>query len=327
MNLDFVEETTTAITSGTGAVTLTALQTVAPGTLRFSNILGTSTARLVNYVIEDITATAGKFEKGIGSVNNNVLTRTSVRETWDGATYLSTGATALNFGATPTSGNIRIRCAPLASSLMPTTPFVNASVGDDIGILSPSVPAALIAGSTFLTGAGGACPQYYYNWYWPGDGPIIQAAIKVTTNASTSHVIFGIYEVGSNGLPGRLLIGFNQMSSASTGVVKDSTTGTWTGDLASLLWLPPGWYYLSWQVSSASVAMMSGPLKSHANAFAASGPMPTQISGTYFGAAILKTAVATFGTLQNPATTPTVLTTLTGTSENTVPGFFLKPSN
>lgn len=325
MNVDFVEETTTSIagTSGDGAVTLTALQTTAPGRARFSNVLGTSTARLVRYTIEDITASAGKFEKGIGSVNNNVLTRTSPRETWDGSTYKTTGATALQFGSSPTSGNIRVRCSPQSSSLLSSIPFYISSLGDDPGILPQ-----YISGSSATQIAYSTSTQYFFPYYWTGDGSITQAAVYCSTSSANTHIQCAIYEIGSDGLPGRMLLQFNSMSLASSGVwVKDTTTGTWGGDLASQLWLPPGWYWLSWEVDSAS-PKVSGCVNRNITGFNSAAPIGIYAPGSssYWGSQLLSNGSATFGTFPNPRTA-TLSITSAGSSSVGPPIFALKPVN
>ena len=105
---NFIEETTTSIagTNGDGAVTLSQI-TSRP---RFSTVLGTQNTT-VRYVIEDTVIF--KYESGIGHVSSNVLTRTKPQVTWDGTTYTDVGTTALQFGSSPTSGNIRVRMAPV----------------------------------------------------------------------------------------------------------------------------------------------------------------------------------------------------------------------
>ena len=83
-SMDYVEMTTTSIagTLGDGAVTCTAITNTPTFTLAFG-----AGAATVMYVIEDVVNK--KFEKGIGSVAGNVLTRTKPQLTWSGSSRSS----------------------------------------------------------------------------------------------------------------------------------------------------------------------------------------------------------------------------------------------
>lgn len=246
---DFVEETTTSIagTLGNGAVTLTQIT----GMPRFSTVFGTGT-RLVDYVIEDTVGL--KFEKGYGSVASNVLTRSTVHATWDGTTWNDTSATALQFGSTPTSGNIRIRMAPTADAFIGAMPAIQTGLGDAYKgwqfsghLITNSTPA----NSTAL----GTANEYYIAYELLTRGKVDGFAIEVTTAGTGGNGIkAGLYEVGTNGLPGPCITRFNAIALGSTGFKTDTTPGTWAGN-AGPLRLTPGWFYIGIMTNDSAVTI------------------------------------------------------------------------
>lgn len=236
---NYVEETTTSIagTSGDGAVTLTAITNVP----RFSTVFGTQ-ATTVRYVIED-TANK-KFETGIGSVSSNVLTRTRPQVTWDGTTYDDSTPSPIQFGSTPTSGNIKIRMAATAEAQAPVISARNSSIAGD----GEWRDYPITNGSVWDSNGGGelltADREYYSCYRLDQAGALSGIKFEVTTSVASSNMKTALYALGSNGLPGAKIVDFNVLATATTGFKVDTATGTWTP--AGPIWLPAGWYYVGW---------------------------------------------------------------------------------
>jgi len=256
--LDYIEMTTTSIagTSGDGAVTC-----VAQGDYPTTNDAFGTGSRLIEYVIED--AASGKFERGIGIVANNVLTRTIPRVTWNGTTYDSTTPSALQFGATPSTGDVRIRIAPSPDTAYRAPPArregtgsARFSSGSNVYWRTADFQAINAGGAT---GTFTTATEYYECYYNDAPSRLIGFGVSVNTSVGGSTMKMGIYEVGTDGLPGPALALSNAMSTASTGLVVDETTGTW-GVNAAPIYLNAGWYYIGWMFSAAGVALLKYPV-------------------------------------------------------------------
>lgn len=235
---NWVSETTTSIagTSGDGAVTLTAVTT----TPRFSTVFGTQ-ATTVRYVIRKTTN--GYREAGIGSVASNVLTRTRPQVTWDGTTLDDSTPSALQFGATPTSGDVLIEIAPLAESILTAMPGVNDSItGEaDWTFYRPSAANA-IGGAT---GRTLTVNREYYQAYWlPNAGLFQGIQFQVATAQASSNLKMALYACGSNGLPGQKIVDCVTTATTTTGIKTDSATGSWSP--AGPVWLAAGWYFIGY---------------------------------------------------------------------------------
>ncbi len=261
---DFVEETTTSIagTSGDGAVTLTAIT----NTPRFSTVFG-SAARMVEYVIEDTVAK--KFETGYGSVSSNVLTRTTPRSTWNASSFDDTTPAALQFGSSPTSGDIRIRISCLSASFAPSLPALQKTVGSDdwLGYQTPQQINSTASPSAVALVNG---REYYVPYLSMVQGSFDAFVINLSVAGSTG-IKMAIYEVGADGLPGTCISQSNTISNASSGMKVDSTGGTW-GVNTGPIRLAPGWYYIGficgdstcqaskWPAQNAGVVVVPTPL-------------------------------------------------------------------
>lgn len=249
---NFVTETTTSIagTNGDGAVTLTQIT----GKPRFSSAFGTG-ARVVRYTIEDTVNK--KYETGTGIVSSNVLTRTKPIVTWDGTTLSqSNSASPLQFGSSPTSGNIEVRMGPTAESQGVTMPGRNSSIAGDANWRDYPVSGALLAtGGNGTSYAMVANTEYYqmYRLDWAGALSGIQFQVG---GATFGNIKTALYEVGATGLPVQKIVDFNVISFASTGVKSDTTTGTWTP--AGPIWLEPGWYAVGVIADAAITLLGSG---------------------------------------------------------------------
>lgn len=236
---NFIQETTTAIagTSGDGAVTLAQIT----GFPRISTALGSS-QRFVKYVIQQ--ASTNKMETGIGSVAANVLTRSKPQVTWDGTTWTDGGSTVtpLQFGATPTSGDVVVRLAPTAEDSAPTAPRQSslAAAGDATWNQYPISPHQIF--HTNGSGAALAANTEYYAYYRLDTAGALKGIQLFVNTAAGTAIKAALYDVGPDGLPGAKIVDFAGFPSAATGAKADTATGSWTP--AAAPWLTPGWYVI-----------------------------------------------------------------------------------
>ncbi|MBX3610402.1 MAG: hypothetical protein KF871_10960 [Hydrogenophaga sp.] len=241
---NYVEETTTSIagTSGDGAITLTAISNVP----RFSTVFGTQ-ATQVRYIIEDTVNK--KFEMGIGVVSANVLTRTTPQITWTGAVYSDNAPSAIQFGSSPTAGDIRIRMSATAESQGIVMGGINRSILSDAN-WSEYSPSGHWAGDTSLSNATMVAGREYYVAYkLECAGRLQGIRFSVGTAQASSNIKMALLSVAKTGFPGQKIVDFNTVATTSTGIKTDSTTGTWTP--AGPIWLPAGWYYIGFICSHA----------------------------------------------------------------------------
>jgi len=233
---NYVEETTTSIAGagGIGAVTLTAIASIP----RFSTVFGTQ-ATTIRYVIED---TVGKkMETGIGSVASNVLTRTRPQTTWDGTTYDETAPSAVAFGASPTSGNIKIRLAATAEAQGCVVPGVNRTIAGDSSWRDYPITNSVSWDNSGTTGTLTAGTEYYTCYQQLSAGLLDGLQFDVNTAVSGSMKL-ALYSVAHTGLPGSKILDFNDLSVSSTGLKTDTATGTWSP--AGGFLMSSGWYYI-----------------------------------------------------------------------------------
>lgn len=246
---NFVEETTTSIagTGGNGAVTLTAIAS----TPRFSTVFGTQ-ATTIRYVIEDTVSKS--FEVGVGSVAGNVLTRTRPQITWNGTTYDDSTPSAIAFGSTPTSGNIKIRIAATAESQGAAFGSVQTvATGDnwrDYPFSDHFLQNTGIGNTTTLT----AAREYYQPYKLDRAGLLTGFQSEVVTSPGASNYKLALYPCTHAGIPGSKILDFVTQSAAAGGFKSDTATGSWTP--AGPVWLTPGWYYIG-MIGDAAIGMRS----------------------------------------------------------------------
>jgi len=299
-SLDYVEMTTTSIagTSGDGAVTMTAIS----GLPTFTNAFGSSN-RLIEYIIEDVVAL--KFERGVGTVSSNVLTRTTPIVTWNGTTYTSQAATAIQFGATPTSGNVRIRIGPTAATALrgPTAQRQSTASSRYASASHHYLWSAGIDGANAgSAGTGSAtATEYYEVFYNDIPGRLVGFGAVVSTSQAASNMKLGLYEVGTDGLPGPCITRSNSLATTATGLVVDETTGTW-GTNTGPLNVGIGWYYIGRMFDTASVALTRFPVQNIG--YVIQRPPLGAIDSYGWGLAVQKTAENAFAT-GLPSGTPT----------------------
>lgn len=236
---NYVEETTTSIAgaSGDGAVTMTQIT----NTPRFGTVFGTG-AVLVRYVIEDTVNK--KFETGYGSVASHVLTRTYPSITWDGTTYDDTAPTAIAFGSSPTSGNIKIRMGPTVDTMSATMPGIQTTIttGNDAWSKYP-LSASIIKGSNAGAAVTGWSDnvEFYAYYRLERGGRLLGVQYEVTAyGGSTTGLKSALYPVDHNGAPGTKILDFATASFTTTGVKTDDVPSGWSTGAA--IYLNPGWY-------------------------------------------------------------------------------------
>lgn len=214
---NLVKETTTSIagTSGNGAVTLTAIS----GFPRFSTYYGSGPV-VVPYTIYD--ESNAKFETGIGSLSSNVLTRTLPQVTWDGSTLDESSPSPLQFGSTPTSGNVIISITPTAERMAPFMVAKQSVISGDSWSDYP-----VLGGCGVHYGTGYSAPitadrEYYQYTKILHAGLLVGAQLQVSSAVASSNLKWRFYDIGPDGLPLNKLLDFTTISTASTGIKTDT---------------------------------------------------------------------------------------------------------
>ena len=212
------------ISTGTGTLTLTSVS----GWPSYDDVFGTSGTRFVDYTILDSSGVP--IEGGVGSIalSTMVLTRTYPAWTWNGTTYDATDPSALSLA----SGTKTVICS--AWTGLGLVPFVPSTLGDNKGHGVSGVHAGL--GGFSLTNQRKFSVPVKIEML----RPITYATMRVTTGytGGTSSLNVGLYEIGSNGLPGVRLADFGNLGSLTA-----NTTVT-SAALGTPIWLPPGFYML-----------------------------------------------------------------------------------
>lgn len=219
---DMCEMTTTVIASaGAGAVTMTAISNIPT----FTDLL-TSANSDVRYVIEDTTT--GEYEIGLGRVSSLVLTRTLPQETrTSGGTVTVLAPSALTFsgGATPTSGNIRIRMSPVSADKGAVMTARQSTIAGD----STWRDYMLTEGYPFYGNGTGstltADSEYYIPYELRTGGVLAGVQFEVTTGVGASNMKMAFYNQGSDGLPGTKIVDFTTTATV-TATVKTDTSFT-----------------------------------------------------------------------------------------------------
>jgi hypothetical protein len=246
---NYVEETTTSIagTSGDGAITLTAIT----NTPRFSTVFGTQ-ATTFRYVIEDTVNK--KFETGIGSVSSNVLTRTRPMVTWDGSTYDDSTPSPLQFGSSPSSGDIKIRMSATAETQGAIRPKYQSLVAGDSTWDSYPISPTIDNQHTTYTGSLVANVEYYSMYKVEVAGLLTARRFNVGTTGAGS-IKAALYPMDYLGLPGDKIVDFVTTSVSTSGVKTDSATGSWSPSTG--IYLTPGYYFIG-QISDVAPSLTRG---------------------------------------------------------------------
>lgn len=295
---NYVEETTTSIagSSGDGAVTLTQITSVP----RFSTVFGSGTV-LVRYVIEDTVNK--KFETGFGSVASNVLTRTYPVTTWDGTTWDDTAPSALQFGSSPTSGDIKIRMSPTVETMAATMPGVQTTItsGADSWQFYP-LSAHLIksnntGGNSTALGNGTEHYQYYK---LERAGRLTGMQFEINAVTGTANLKTALFPIAYNGAPGTKILDFVTTAYTTTGVKTDTNTASWSS--GAPVYLNPGWYAIGFQSDSTTLQ-----LRIYLNANQANIATPTPL-GSFTSYLSYKSRYYVAGTYSSGFANPPTLT-------------------
>lgn len=244
MRADYLEMSVTSIagTNGNGAVTMSRIT----NTPTFDESFNTSSlTRTVEYVIEDTSRLC--FERGIGTVTGNVLTRGSPKTTWDQTTLNQNNPTAFAFLASGSVGNIRVRCSPTMASAASTFPGVmqgSSPVNINLGHITTAhiVTNAIQVGTTVVTGT-----EYYLPYLWEGNGAITSLGVWLVTAQTGGAIKVGIYECGADGTPSNCITHCNSSPislAAGSGTLITSAITTANGWSVESPNLAPGWYYI-----------------------------------------------------------------------------------
>jgi hypothetical protein len=226
----------TTSTTGTGTITLTAV-TGYPLPSK-SRVTG-------EYVQYSIHTSDGKFEAGIGKIAaSDTLERTEVFNTYDGTTFNQLTASALSL----VSGTHEVFTTPIAGGVIEPIVF-------PVTHSTPANPVYVSkhhgAGTT-----GVALSQVGRVNFQPFDlgasGLLTGFQVKVTTAVTSATLLIGLYEVGSDGMPGRLI--------AQTGsTINAATTGVKTQSASANVRINAGSYFIAaLQVAGASVISLEG---------------------------------------------------------------------
>lgn len=234
---------------GTGALTLTRDGSYP----MLTDVFGTSGTLIVEYEADD----GSKFESGIGSLalSTNVLTRSTVRETFDsaGPTYNAANPTALSL-----AGSAKVRVTPLANSFVPTVHAAN-STDCDNGVFA----AGNMVDGAFTTFTFATSTIYYVPFLWNRTFPIGKAGVYVNTTQAAQTCRAALYRLGTDGRPDQLVADFDTFSTASNVMVTKSAASF--ASPTSAFYLPAGWYMAAFAASAAAglagaTVMIPGPL-------------------------------------------------------------------
>lgn len=262
----------TTTTSGTGNVTLSTVS----GFPSFSDVF--TVGQIVSYSI--LNSNGEPVEEGIGCYSAaDTLTRTYVCGTYAGGVYDNTAPNAISLSGTYTviASNVR--------GMAPTLPQIDTSAAARY-FTSPSHQAA---SNQKGIGAGDliAVPLLF-----SAARPVDAFAIQVTVSGASAVARCGLYSVGANGLPAKLLIESADIDCSTVGV-KVSTF-----DAVSI---PPGWYYTLFACKTSNISV---------RAYAGGGvgvlPLTNMLGQSAFNAPYSFTRIATWDTgwTSLPATAP-----------------------
>lgn len=253
-------------TTGTGTLTLAA-SPAPPGGIDFDVFaratgigFANSAAVLVSYTIIEYTdstfATAKATEKGMGTltlggssgITNCTLARTKLQTS---ATSLNSQPAAQNIApgtgiSIGTAANTLVFVGPSSAELFAYSPFVQTTVGGGSSV------GAFIA--TAGAGSGGAMAaftsglDYYYTIQWQVPMLVKRCSVQITTGYSggtpVSNADGRLYDIGSDGRPGKLLYDFGLLGSAGTSF-NNSAALVSSGAAGSGYFMMPGEYFFN----------------------------------------------------------------------------------
>lgn len=248
MFADWAKETTT--TTGTGNITLAA----ASGYPRISAVVGLN--KMFSYGVLD-DSTGAPIESGIGYLSDaNTLVRSKIVETMVSGTFDNTSPTAVTLAA----GSKRVICAPLARTIDQVLPLIGNTNGNKFILNDCLNTQSNIAGAYPLDLSG---RLNVHPWKHPYGGEIDGFSVYVSTAQAATILRIGLYSVGINGLPNKLIVeGSSSIDLAATG----NKVTTFTPQV-----LAPGWYYIG-LLMTATTAVLSGSAQTSGEAITKACP-------------------------------------------------------
>jgi hypothetical protein len=248
------KETTT--TSGTGTVTLSAVT----GSPRFADVF--STGVIVPYAIND----GNNWEWGYGTVSaSNTLARSVILATYVSGTFSRSAPSAI----TLSGGSSSVYCALLQESVQENMPALSSAAGvkgihgGPIGV-AVSGTIAITANRLYivpisLQGYAGVCTGFRL---WVN-----------SAGAASTTIRLGLYQIGTDGYPGKLLV------STSTQAV--DATGYFSVAASANTWISSGNYFLGIVSDGAPTIAANGAAASINSLGINSGSGGSAISGLY----------------------------------------------
>ena len=211
-------------TAGAGNLTLAAVS----GFPTFNDVLGLQ--RRFTYVIED--SNGQPIEAGIGYLSDaTTLVRERVTATLLGGVYDDTSPSAANLAA----GTYRVICAGTADAIQGASKGVNRTQGGtQRAVFSQhfTVNNASSNGIALLAG------RMLFIPFWLTCSADLDALIvRCGTGVAGTSLRMGVYDIGADGHPNRLLAETGSLSSATSGV---DIVGT-----VPQVRLQPGWYIVA----------------------------------------------------------------------------------
>lgn len=263
----------TTSTAGTGDLTLDAVT----GFPTFGDVF--SVGQIVAYSI--LNSSGQPVEEGIGCYSAaDTLTRTYVCGTYSGGVYDNTAPSAISLSGTYTVIASSVR------AMAPTLPQIHTSAAARY-FASPSHQSSTNS-KTIIAGDLIAVPLLF-----SAARAVDAFAIEVTTLGAAAVARAGLYSVGANGLPAKLLIESADFDCSTTGV-KVATFGAVS--------IPPGWYYILLACKTANVGVRAYNGGSVSNL-----PLTNMLGQSAFNAPYSFTRVVAWNTAWSslPATAPT----------------------
>jgi len=219
------------------------------------------TYTLIEYV-DSTFATAKQMEQGVGaltlggSISACTLARTTPRSTatsMNGTPTYATGApSAISIG---TAANTLLLIGASAADLPAYSPYYESSLGDAVGVVIGGYYSSLVTSDPFLFPASGDDNYFLFEWRVP---MLVKRATVWVAGAGTGNTNMDgrLYEIGSNGRPGKLLYDFGLFGSANTSL--SSTGKVSTGAAGSGFMLLPGEYFFDLMATYGGSPTLSG---------------------------------------------------------------------
>lgn len=241
---NWVKATTT--TTGTGTLTLSAV----------SGYPLPADARAVGTLVQySILASNGDKEAGIGRIAaGNTLERVSATGTWVSGTYNGSPSAPI----TLPSGTHEVILGLTSASVFEPALFPLTIAG----VSARTLPSAhLRSTQANTTGAVAASSLTAFPYLLLTSGVLTAMTINVATLAAGASCYLGLYEVGTDGAPGRRI-------AVTSAAIDTSTTGFKQQAVAENIRLTPGWYWAA-MVAIGGTASLTGAI-ADAHAFGAS---------------------------------------------------------